>query len=324
LIGDFGNAIAVDEDEHAYIAGATYSSNFPVTAGAFQSTNKAFANGGSNGFVSKLDLSPAATALHATMTLKASANPTLPGSSVTFTSAVSATVGKAIPSGMVAFEVDGATVAKVALSSGGVAAYTAPKLEAGSHTVVAVYGGNALFAPTDRAITEAVQLPVTPAPVISPAAGVYKAVQTVKISDSVTAGTVIYYTTDGTTPTTASRKYGAAGIQVSAAETVKAVAMAAGRSPSSVAAASYVIRLPLDKPVLSVKPGTYSDAQSVTVTDASPAAVLYYTLGGGTPTASSKRYTGPISIGKSEILKVIALATGYPDSPIVSATYTIR
>jgi hypothetical protein len=51
-------------------------------------------------------------------------------------------------------------------------------------------------------------------PTFSPAAGTYSTAQTVKITDT-TTGATIYYTVNGTTPTTSSTKYTAA-ITVSA------------------------------------------------------------------------------------------------------------
>ena len=50
--GDTGNAIAADAQGNAYVAGATASSDFPVTAGALQST---YPGAASDGFVSKLN-----------------------------------------------------------------------------------------------------------------------------------------------------------------------------------------------------------------------------------------------------------------------------
>jgi len=47
---DVGNAIAIDSSGSAYIAGSTSSSNFPVTAGAFQSAY----GGGGDAFIAKL------------------------------------------------------------------------------------------------------------------------------------------------------------------------------------------------------------------------------------------------------------------------------
>lgn len=54
-MGDGGNAIAVDAEGDAYVTGYTWSSNFPVTQGALQTTNTAAANNGSNAFVAELN-----------------------------------------------------------------------------------------------------------------------------------------------------------------------------------------------------------------------------------------------------------------------------
>jgi hypothetical protein len=51
---DAGQAIAVDTSGNAYVTGYTGSSDFPVTAGAFQVANKAAALSGRNAFVTKL------------------------------------------------------------------------------------------------------------------------------------------------------------------------------------------------------------------------------------------------------------------------------
>ena len=74
-------------------------------------------------------------------------------------------------------------------------------------------------------------------PTFSPAAGTYTTAQNVTISCE-TSGATIYYTTDGTTPTTSSSVY-SSPIAISTTTTVKAMGVKAGMSNSSVATAVY-------------------------------------------------------------------------------------
>ncbi len=76
-------------------------------------------------------------------------------------------------------------------------------------------------------------------------------------------------------------------------------------------------------PVFNPAGGTYTAAQSVTVTCATAGATIRYTTDGSTPTASSSLYTGPISISVSTVLKAKAFKTNMNDSATASATYTI-
>ena len=95
---------------------------------------------------------------------------------------------------------------------------------------------------------------VTDTPVFSLAPGIYFGTQTVYLSDATNGtdgnGNSIYYTTDGTTPTTNSVQFsnpscydctGAGPITVSQSETIKAIAVAAGYNNSAVAKAEYII-----------------------------------------------------------------------------------
>jgi hypothetical protein len=91
------------------------------------------------------------------------------------------------------------------------------------------------------ASTEAAS-PATATPTFSVAPGAYSAAQTVSLA-SATSGAAIYYTVDGSTPTTASAKYSGA-IRVAATETLSAMATAANHTASPVAKAAYVISVP--------------------------------------------------------------------------------
>ncbi|MGA9426325.1 MAG: kelch repeat-containing protein, partial [Terracidiphilus sp.] len=89
------------------------------------------------------------------------------------------------------------------------------------------------------------QAPNPPAatPTFSLAAGAYTSAQTVMIGDS-TPGEVIYYTTNGTTPTvTPSEEYSTA-LTIANTTTVEALAAAPGYTNSPVATATYTILLP--------------------------------------------------------------------------------
>src|SRR5690242_13887437 len=77
-------------------------------------------------------------------------------------------------------------------------------------------------------------------PTFNPAAGTYGSTQMVTISDA-TTGATIYYTTDGSTPTTSSTQY-TGQITVSSTTTIEAMAAASGMTNSSVATATYTIQ----------------------------------------------------------------------------------
>lgn len=77
-------------------------------------------------------------------------------------------------------------------------------------------------------------------------------------------------------------------------------------------------------PTFSPSPGTYSSAQSVTISCATNDAVIRYTTNGEDPTLSSTLYTGPISISSGTVtIKARAFKSGMTDSDIASGTWTI-
>lgn len=77
-------------------------------------------------------------------------------------------------------------------------------------------------------------------------------------------------------------------------------------------------------PAFSPAAGTYTQAQNVTITSTTPNATIYYTLDGATPTSASSKYTTAIPVSTTTQVKAIATASGYTNSSVASATYTIN
>lgn len=161
--------------------------------------------------------------------------------------------------------------------------------------------------------------PVTAMPTFSPEAGTYTSGQTVTISDA-TPGATISYIVDGNTP--ASEYTGP--ITVSSSENITAIAGASGFANSTVATAIYTLQItPAAAPTFSPASGTYATTQTVTISDGTPGATIYYTLDGRLPTASSALYKAPITVSSSETVLAIAVADDFSNSATAAAVYTI-
>ena len=151
-----------------------------------------------------------------------------------------------------------ATVAWTGTSSGSTTAdgsgnYTISGLANGSYTISASLTGWSFTGPTPANpqvvsgadITgvnfTATQIQVTPA-TFSPVAGRYATTQTVTLSntDSGLSGFAMYYTTDGSTPTTGSTQY-TTPISVSSTLVLKVLSVATSYANSNIASAFYII-----------------------------------------------------------------------------------
>ena len=76
-------------------------------------------------------------------------------------------------------------------------------------------------------------------------------------------------------------------------------------------------------PVFSPASGAYPTAQTVSISDSTSEAKIYYTTDGTTPTTSSTPYTTQISVASTETLRAIAIAPNYGPSSIASEAYQI-
>ena len=76
-------------------------------------------------------------------------------------------------------------------------------------------------------------------------------------------------------------------------------------------------------PYFSLAGGTYTTAQTITISCATSGATIYYTTDGTPPSASSTKYNAAITISETTTLKAIAIKDG-TSSSVASATYTIN
>jgi hypothetical protein len=152
--------------------------------------------------------------------------------------------------------------------------YAGPITVSTSETVNAIATRAGSINSAAATATFTITLPPAAAPTFSPAAGSYTASQSVVLSDA-TAGATIYYTTNGTTPTTGSTLYTGA-ITVSASETLEAIAVEAGYSNSPVTTAAYVISL-------SAPPGSLIANGTYTITNKNNGLVVDVPGGSTTP-----------------------------------------
>jgi len=103
--------------------------------------------------------------------------------------------------------------------------------------------------------------PTVATPTFVPNAGEYATATSVLLS-SATVGATIYYTTNGSAPSTASAIYSSA-IPISSTTVVEAVAIAAGYTNSGLARADYVIQPPTGGPVVPPNATAASNLQTL-------------------------------------------------------------
>jgi hypothetical protein len=89
-------------------------------------------------------------------TVSSSANPSLVGQPVTFTAHVSPQLGSGTSTGSVQFVIDGLNSGAPVALAGNSASIRTAALSAGTHTIVAVYSGDATFLASSGSLTEAV------------------------------------------------------------------------------------------------------------------------------------------------------------------------
>jgi hypothetical protein len=143
---------------------------------------------------------------------------------------------------------------------------------------------------------------------------------------SITPGTTIYFTTNGTMPTTNSPVY-SGPIVIQGNITLEAIGVAANYNVSAIGSATYTIA-PTATPTFTPASGLITNGASlpISISCATPSAVIYYTLDGTTPTTNSPIVSGLLSLNGSNgsiTLSALALADNYAPSAIQSSSFGV-
>ncbi|MDO5398815.1 MAG: chitobiase/beta-hexosaminidase C-terminal domain-containing protein, partial [bacterium] len=137
-----------------------------------------------------------------------------------------------------------------------------------------------------------------------------------------TNGAVIYYTLDGSSPTTSSAVYSSPiKITSEGSVTVKAKSVKNGYTDSIVNSRSVTLSR-AQAPGASVQSGAVDPGTVLRLTSSIANAKIYYTTNGSTPTASSALYTGELTITPPMTVKAIVSADGYITSTAAEYSYT--
>lgn len=170
-------------------------------------------------------------------------------------------------------------------------------------------------------------LPVLDAPVINPEGGEIEAGATATVTiNAANKDATIYYTTDGSTPTTSSNVYSGA-ITVNSAMIIKAIAVKKAWTNSSVASATFTIKedsaTPVD-PTISLSAAattlTVGETTALTLTTNSDGAVSYTSSNTAVATVSASGVVTAVAAGEVTITANVAATEQYNAA---SATVTI-
>ena len=149
---------------------------------------------------------------------------------------------------------------------------------------------------------------------------------TTTISLTATSADAIYYTIDGTIPTTNSPKYTkpfAVNTTVGATTTVQAFATAANQVQSPIVTKSYTTQPQASAPTFSVPSGAVAANTSVSIATTTPGATIYCTTDGTTPTLKSPLCMGAISVSQPETINAIAISPTTSVSIVGTVKYTL-
>lgn len=164
---------------------------------------------------------------------------------------------------------------------------------------------------------------------ITPATGNYAGSQLITMSCT-TPGATIYYSATGNVPspgTTFTYVYNGPFF-ISKTASLRAFATKADYVQGPTALSNLTVTSLGNLGPVSFSPvgGTYTNAQTVSLSTTEPGTTIYYTTSGNTPlpgTGFTQVYSGPISVFTSMSVKAFAYKAGYVNGPVTTANYII-
>jgi hypothetical protein len=276
-------------------------------------------------------ISPAST----TTTLASSQNTSVYGQAVTFTANVTSSVG-APPNGETVTFMNGTTTLGTGTLSRGTASFTTSALSVGAYSITAVYSSDSNFAgSTSTAVSQTVgqansSSTLTSSPNPSSFAGSVTFTATVSGQFGGAATGTVTFSNGSVTLGTGTLSGGTASLASTALPVGKdsITAVYSGDSNffgiTSNTVSQVVTAIPAAAPTFSPAGGTFTTAQTVTLSTATGGASINYTTDGSAPSdTAGTLYTGPITVSSTITIKAVAFASGLSDSTVSTAAYKI-
>lgn len=161
--------------------------------------------------------------------------------------------------------------------------------------------------------------PTVAAPKASPE-GPHSFTDSVRVTLSAESGAIIHYTTDGSLPGLHSPKY-SAPLVLRSTVNLQSVAFKEGSYRSPVAVNTYLL-VPLP-PKATPTSKAFRDSLVITLETSARNGSVLYTTDGSAPNSSSSRYTAPIMVKETTVLKAVTSVPGMLLSATIEERYIL-